>query len=215
MVDDHLERIGADAVALAVEGVHQRLARDPAVGAAHQLEQQLVLARRELDHVAILRDALLRRFHHQRADAPAVGALAGMAAQHGAQAGDQFIHGERLDEEIVRALVQALEALGQRVAGAGDDDGDVALGCPQRFEEEVAFAVGQAEVQHDGVEGVGGHPLLCVHQAAHPGRVVARLPQGPRKGRSEGQVIFDQQDGIHAGQPRLQKQSTGDARRQT
>ena len=125
-----------------------------------------------------------------------------MAAQHGAQASDEFIHRERLDEEIVRAGIQPFEAFGQRIARAGNDDGHVAVRGTQFFEEGVALTVGQPEIEHDGLEAVGGDPFLRVDKAAHPGRVVAGLTQRAGQCGAQRQIVFDKEDGVHAQESR-------------
>ncbi len=80
------------------------------------------------------------------------------AADDGAQPGQQFGHVEGLDQVVVCAEVEALDAVGQGVARCHNDDRQ-GRGAAQMLEHVQPRAIGQVEVErHRGI-GAGRQGL--------------------------------------------------------
>jgi hypothetical protein len=159
-VQGHVQRIGRDHAGHAPGGSLQRGAAHGGTGLAHQAEHDLQFGRRQGDggaralHAAFLRaDADIaqhrRQFPHQ-----------GRAAQQGAHAGDQLLHGKGLGEVVVRAGLQAAHAVAERIAGREHEAGCGAACGAQPLHQFQAVAIGQAAVddQHAVVDLLQGQP---------------------------------------------------------
>ena len=133
----------------------------------------------------------------QVADDVAARAARRAAAQQRAQAGEQLLALERLDEVVVGAGVEALDAAVERVAGGEHEDRHVAVGA-QAPGDLDAVELGQAEVEDDQVgherDGRRRAPPRrrrrcaprsppCAASAAAPGR----CPRRPRR-RARGDL---------------------------
>src|SRR3954454_22589704 len=127
--DEDLDGVRLRERVVAPDLVEQALARDDDALVAHQVLEQLELARGELD-VALRAAHLvgvgveLEVAGHQRG-----GAARRAAAQQRAQAGKELLALEGLDEVVVGARVQALDARLQGVAGGEHEDRHVAVGA--------------------------------------------------------------------------------------
>ncbi|CAM5502499.1 hypothetical protein SSTU70S_00928 [Stutzerimonas stutzeri] len=98
---------------------------------------------------------------------PAPGTLA--AAQHRFDAGDQLGQGEGLDQVVVGASLEPLDAIGQRIAGGEHDDRRVAPRIvAQALAHLIAVDTGQHDVQHDQVVVLGGRQMQAA--SGRPGR---------------------------------------------
>ena len=126
------------------------------------------------------------------------------AAQQRAQAGEQLLALERLDEVVVGADVQALDAAVERVARGEHEDRHVAVGA-QAPGDLDAVELGQAEVEDDHV----GHERdglvergLAVAGEAH---LVALHAQRALQGQGDVLVVLDDEhpgisaEAAHAG----------------
>jgi hypothetical protein len=175
-VDGAVERPGL----AAAQQVQQHVAGQHPVGALHQGDQQVVFAPRErhFDGVRV-EQAAARGLQRPAAEAQAAGAGLGGAgrafagaAQHGADAGQQFARVERFRHVVVGAEFQADDAVGFLPHRGQHDDGDVGLGAHPAREVEAGFA-GQHQVQHDDVVVAGGpdaagFPRVAGDGDAHP-----------------------------------------------
>ena len=84
----------------------------------------------------------------------------GSSPQQGAHAREQLLALERLDEVVVGARVQPLDARVERVAGGQDQDRHVVVGA-QRARDVEAVELGQAEVEDHEI----GHERAAVLQS--------------------------------------------------
>src|SRR4051812_44396452 len=152
--DEDLDGVRLREGVVAPDLVEQALARDDDALVAHEVLEQLELALGELD-VALAAAHLvgvgveLEVAGHQRGRA-----ARRAAAQQRAQAGEQLLALEGLDEVVVGAGVQALDARLQGVAGGEHQDRHVAVGA-QAPGHLDAVDPGQPEVEHDEVGDVG------------------------------------------------------------
>src|SRR3954471_6206326 len=148
--DEHLDRVRLRERVVAPDLVEQALARDDDPLVAHEVLEQLELALGELD-VALAAAHLvgvgveLEVAGHQRGRA-----ARRAAAQQRAQAGEQLLALERLDEVVVGAGVQALDARLQGVAGGEHQDRHVVT-LAQATGHVHPIDLGQPEVEHDEV----------------------------------------------------------------
>ena len=113
------------------------------------------------------------------------------AAQQGADAGEQLLHVEGLRDVVVGAGIEALDLVAPAVAGGQDDDRHLASLAAPGVQDRDAVHLRQAEIEDDGVVGLGlaeELPFLAVD-----GRVdrVARLFEGGHDLLIEGSVVLD------------------------
>ncbi len=94
-------------------------------------------------------------------------------AQQGLGTGDQLAHGERLDEVIVGAGVEAGDAVLHGIARRQHEDGHRLATGPHLLQQFQPIAVGQAEIENGGVIGPDlqrsariGAKSDCVHREA-------------------------------------------------
>ena len=116
------------------------------------------------------------------------------AAQQGGQAGEQFLHLERLGQVIVGARIDALDPLQPGAAGGQHQDRHDAGLLPQAPHHGQAVELRQAEIEHNGIVilGRGAKPALL----AVPGDVhhIAGLGQGARDIPGDGRLILDEKN---------------------
>src|SRR5262249_18515625 len=122
--DVHGVRLGEGVVTPDV--VKQRLARHDEALVAHQVLEELELARGQLDVALAAEDLVSARVEAQVADREERAAARGAAAQQGAQAREQLLALERLDEVVVSAGVESRHAVPGPVACREHEDRDVA-----------------------------------------------------------------------------------------
>src|SRR3954470_18989907 len=146
--DVHGVRLGERRVAPYV--VEQRLTRHDEALVAHQVLEQLELARREVDPALVPEDLARVRVeaqvgHDQR------GAAAGRAAaQERPQPGEQLLALERLVQVVVGARVEPRDAVVEAVARGEHQDRDVTA-TAQPARDLDAIELRQTEVEHDCV----------------------------------------------------------------
>src|SRR3954471_18929570 len=166
--DEHLDRVRLRERVVAPDLVEQALARDDDPLVAHEVLEQLELALGQLDLALAAAHLVgvgveLEVAGHQRG-----GAARRPAAQQRAHPRQQLLALEGLDEVVVGAGVQALDARLERVAGGEHEDRDVAVGAQAPGDVDAVHA-GQAEVEEDEVGYVGarvGERLLAVGDEA-------------------------------------------------
>src|SRR4051812_26535523 len=148
--DEDLDRVRLRERVVAPDLVEQALARDDDALVAHQVLEQLELALGQLDHPVAAQDLVgvgveLEVGHHER------GRAARRApAQQGADARQQLLAVERLDEVVVGAGVEALHTGINGIPRREHEDRDVAVGAHLLGHVE-AVEPGQAEVEQDQV----------------------------------------------------------------
>ena len=131
------------------------------------------------------------------------------AAQQGAQAGEQLLALEGLDQVVVGARVEALDARLERVAGGEHQDRDVVRGA-QPARHLHAVELGQPEVEDDevGVEGrrlVERRLAVCGH--AH---LVALQAQRPLQDLGDLLVVLDDEHAwVASGETHVQRTTVG------
>ena len=196
--DEHLDRVRRGERVIAPDLVEQALAGDHDPLVAHQVLEQLELALGELDRALAARDLVGVGVEQQVADAQGGRAARRAAAQQRAHPREQLLTLEGLDEVVVGAGVEALDAGLERVARGQDQDRHVVVGA-QRARDLEAVEPGQAEVedhevgrerapvlQRGGTVGGGAHLV-----ALHAQRALERL--------GDVLVVLDDEDAGCAG----------------
>src|SRR3954470_13546866 len=153
---EHLDRVRDRERVVAPHLVEQLLARDDEALVAHQVLEQLELALGELDLPVGAAHLVRIGVEGQVAHPQRRHAAGRPAAQQRAQAGEQLLALERLDEVVVRADVQALHTRIERVARGQHEDRRVVVVFAQPPGDVDAVEAGQPEVEHDqiGQEGM-------------------------------------------------------------
>jgi hypothetical protein len=118
----------------------------------------------------------------------------GRAAQHGLDAGQQFLDAERLDDVIVGPQAQAAHAVGLLAAGRQDDDWPRRPLGPDGLQDGQAVGARQHQVQqHEVALGRGGQ----VEALVAVGGLEDREPgvgQGVDYAFADGRVVFDDEN---------------------
>jgi hypothetical protein len=104
-------------------------------------------------------DAAPERVHLEVArDEPDRLARAGRAADERLDPRQQLREGERLDQVVVRARLQAPDTVVHLALGRQEDDGRSDAAAARTLHEGQAVAVGQHDVDDGGVVGVAQQP---------------------------------------------------------
>src|SRR4051794_17882297 len=163
--DEDLDGVRRRERVVAPDVLEQPLARDDDALVAHEVLQQLELALGELDDAVAAPDLVRVGVQREVRNDQRGGAARRPAAQQRAQAGQQLLALEGLEQVVVGARVQALDARLQRVAGGEHEDRHV-VGLAQPAGHVHAVELGQPEVEDDEV----GHEVV--------GRAEGRLAVG-------------------------------------
>ncbi len=97
--------------------------------------------------------------------------------QQGTQVRQQFLEAERLGQIVVGAEVEALDAVLDRVARAEDHHRFVEAGLAPFAQQVEPVAVGQAQVEHDGVVTGFAQGIARLAAGRCPGCGIAALGQ--------------------------------------
>src|SRR3954469_2504875 len=144
--DEDLDRVRRRERVVAPDLLEEALARHDDALVAHEVLEQLELALGELDGAVAARDLVRVRVQGEVGDDERRAAARRSAAQQGAQAGEQLLALERLDEVVVGAGVEALDARLDRVARGEHQDRHV-VGGPQAAGDLDAVDLRQPEVE--------------------------------------------------------------------
>ncbi len=118
-------------------------------------------------------------------------------AQH-AQARQQFVEVERLDQIVVGAAVQAADPVGDLVAGGEDHHRRIVLPCAQAAQHFHAVAPRQAQIEQHRVEVRALQSLQGQPAVAHPIDRIGLAPEVAAQAFAEHGVVFHEQQ-VHAG----------------
>ena len=127
----------------------------------------------------------------ERAAFHLVAGVACRAPEQGAQARQHLLHVERLGDIIVGAGVHAGDLVAPPLARGEDQHRHLAFVAPPLLEHAQAVLLGQAEIEHDGVVGLGvaeKMPLLAVEGGVDG---VARIAQRGDELTVEVWIVLD------------------------
>ena len=137
------------------------------------------------------------RVDHQLADSDRCGALTWRrAAQQRPDASVELRRRERLDHVVVRPQVQAAHDLGLVISRRGDDDRHRA-DAAQHLEQLHPVEVGEAQVQHHHISGLGSHDLQRLEGVRRAPHRVAKSLQRPAEGAADPLVVLDKREQRH------------------
>ena len=173
-------------------------AAENAAGAAHQVLQQLELARAQLNGNTGAGHFALQQVDGEVFHAQEVAGIAGFATCDSAQARGELFDEVRLRHVIIRAEIQALDLLRQRGARGEQDDGDVVPLLTQAAQDAQAIATRHHDVEHERViRHAGGHfpGLIAIRDGVYLDALLLEALFGERE---EFGLIFEQQD-AHSG----------------
>ena len=190
----HVDRIALDFLAPGVEPLGELLPRQHAARGEHERVQQRELARRELDAPSLELHAPRGRVELELADAQQRGRLARRAADERAQASGELVQVERLEDVVVRAAVQALDAVLHRVARGEHEHRCPVAGGAHAAQHLQAFEARQAEVEHHRGMRIHFQREVGGDAVAHPVGREARLREPRLEAVTEERIVLDHQD---------------------
>ena len=152
--DEHLDGIEVAVEILVVEMLDQFGARHHAAGVMHQIGQQPVLVRGELDRIAVDGDAAGAGVEADRAAGEFALGVAGGAAQQRAHPRQHFLEVKGLGNIIVGTGVKTLHLVAPAIARGKDQNRHGATGAPPGFQYRNAVHLRQTDVEDDGVIGL-------------------------------------------------------------
>jgi len=127
-------------------------------------------------------------------DADGGGFVVVAAADHGADAGEEFFPGEGLDHVVVGAEVEAFDAVLNAVAGGEAEDGGFDAAAADGLEDGPAVFAGEHHVEDDAVVGVGEGELEGLVAAEGEVDGVAFFAEAVGDGAGEGGVVLGDED---------------------
>src|SRR3954469_21394972 len=145
--DEDLDGVRRREGVVAPDLLQQALAGHDDALVAHEVLEQLELALGQLDRAVAAVDLVRVRVQREVGDDERGRAARRPPAQEGAQAREQLLALERLDDVVVGAGVQALDARLDGVAGGEHEDRDV-VAAAQAARHVDAVEPRQAEVEH-------------------------------------------------------------------
>ena len=167
----HIDGALLDEDMVAPDFVEQLGACIDALGVGHEEEQQAELGRSQFDRLTIGDDPMGRRVERQIADLDRfAGQVRRAAAQHGADAGDQFLRREGLGDVIVGAGFEALHLVFLMHPGGQHDDRHLAgplVGSDFLGQRDAGLA-GQHPVEQHEVGQRGADRRFGLFGAARP-----------------------------------------------
>src|SRR3954447_6890933 len=196
--DEYVDGVRLGERRVAPDIVEQGLARHHQTLVAHQVLEQLELARRQVDATLAAEDLARVRVEAQVGDDERSAAARRPAPQQRAPPGQQLLALERLDEVVVGARVEPTHAVLERVAGGEHEDRDVAaVAQPARHLDAVEAR--QAEVEHNGVGLEHRRLLERGHSVLGQLHVIALEPQrATQRPRNLGVVLDYEHSGSWA-----------------
>ena len=163
-------------------------------GTLHEEREQLGLALRELgDDIEVARLPRVGVERHA-ARRRQVGLGGGTAHQLRAQPRHQLVERERLDDVVVAAGGETVDAVRHLVLGAEKQDRPVKPFLAQGAAQLVSGAVGQHHVEQDRVRRVIGGMQERVRRRVHPGDGETRSAEAAVEQRADVGIVFYDED---------------------
>jgi 16S rRNA (guanine527-N7)-methyltransferase len=192
-MDVNLDRIALDFLAPAVQPL---LDLGSGLNGARTLQEQLKqceLLRRQVDLTALPRDCVSGRIeHHAQMLDPGLG-TAGLAAQQGPDPSRQLVQVERLDQVVIGAGVEPLDAIGDGIASGDDQNRQSLASGAQCLQHLQAVFSRKPQVQQGEVERLGAQDTISGFAVVDPVDGKAVSLQARANGLADHRVVFDQE----------------------
>jgi hypothetical protein len=114
-----------------------------------------------------------------------------VAAEEGADAGEEFLEREGFDEVVVGAAVEAVDAVVDVAFGGEEEDGEVFSAFAEFAAEGEAVEAGHHDIQEDEVEGLGAGEFDAGGAVDGCEGAVAFGFEGFDEGDAHGGFVFD------------------------
>src|SRR6516165_5680904 len=149
--DEYLDRVGVPVEVLIIEMLDQLGARDHAAGVMHEIGEQPVFVRGELDRIAVDGDAAAARIEPHCSAHELALSMPGRAAQQRADARQYLLQVKGLGHVVVGADVETPDLVAPAVARGEDQHRHGAAAAAPRLEYRDAVHLGQPDIEDDGV----------------------------------------------------------------
>ncbi len=192
--DEHFDRVEVAVEILVVKVFDQLAARHDAPDMVHEIAQQAIFVARQLHRDVVDDDAAGAGVEPNRADDNFRRRMAGGAPQQRAQPRKQLLHVKRLGYVIVGAGVKTLDLVAPTVARGENQHRRQPAGLAPGGQDADPVPLGQADVEHDRVIGLGvaEKPALIAVERTVDG--VAGPLKGGRHLTVEIAVVFDNEE---------------------
>ena len=193
-MDVHFDGVAFDLVPPRIQSLLELLPRQHAAGVQHEFLQQVELLCLKVHRTSIEHDLACRSIEMKRADGEDRRRLAAGASDQRAQSRGQLVEIDGLDDIIVSAGVESLDAVIDGIAGGQNQhrraqslSAHLAQHC-----ETIDFR--QPQIEHDGGKRVAAQRQLCrgaVHDPIdiEPALAQPRLQRIPQK-----RIVFDDEN---------------------
>ena len=150
-LDMNVDDVGFGEEAVAPDGVVDAIAREDLARVAHEIFEELVFGQRQVDWTFAAHHLVRRGVQAQVGEDERFLMLVSGAAQQRADAGQQLVERERLDEVVVGTGVEAGDAIGDAVAGGQQQDRQARLGRAQTAADLQSVDTGQHDINDDEI----------------------------------------------------------------
>ncbi len=192
--DEDLDRVGIAIEVLVVEMLHKLGARDHASGMVHQISEQTIFMRRELDRIAVDGHPSGARIEPHRTAVELALGVAGGAPQQRAHPGQHLFEMERLGHIVVGTGIEALDLVAPAVAGGEQKDRHAAAGASPGFEHGEPVHLGQTDIENYRVIRLGLAEIVAFLPVEGPVDHVARIAERGGKLPIEVGIVLDDQE---------------------
>src|SRR5215831_2161548 len=192
--DEHLDGIGVAIEVLVVEMLDQFAARDHAAGMMHEVGEQAIFVRGELDRIAVDGHAAGTGVEAPGAAIELALGVTGRAAQECADARQNLLEMEGLGDVVVGAGVEALDLVAPAVAGGEDKDRHGPAGAPPRLQHRDAVHLGQADVEDHRIIGLAFAEKVALLAVEGTIDHVARIDERGRELAIEIGIVLDHEE---------------------
>src|SRR5258706_5110112 len=160
--DEHLDRVAVTIEILIVEMLDELRTRHHPAVMMHQIGQEAIFVRGELDGLPGERHPGRLGIKPQWAALDLALGMSSRPAHLSADACQQFLHMERLGDIIVGARIHAGDLVAPPVAGGEDDHRHLALGTPPLLEDANTVHLRQPQVEDYDIVGLGIAEMIAL-----------------------------------------------------
>jgi len=190
----HLDRVGRDVLVPRGHGAGDLVLADHRVDVGEEVLHDRVLALRQLQRPAVDGGALLREVDRERAVLDDARALRAAAARERGNPRHQLLGRERLGEVVVGAGVEAMHAVGHRLARRQHQHRLLFAARAQALQPREAIDARKADIEDHEVHIGDAQRRIGALCRGHVVRDITLAAQRLREAVGEDGIVFDDED---------------------